>query len=231
MFADPNSELVRQLTRIADAASAPHPSPWIEWFKTLASFAAGIFAAYLSDLLRTKHGAQTELNKMRKIVYYELGRWFIELHAIVGHETRLRKMRLKVWQNFGTYDGEQYMRDNPALYYQLSEGYVLKAMYYWCHRVDAGEGPFPDNGRTYGLTELKGPLRFISDVYRKNPIIRKNFKKFLSKGENALLKKAAGRYERVIPMEELVDSGLVRIVEDEQDGAIGQSKDGVPLEP
>ena len=39
MLVDPNAELLKQITRIADALNAKgaSPSPWLDWIKTLAS--------------------------------------------------------------------------------------------------------------------------------------------------------------------------------------------------
>jgi len=68
IVADPNSEILRQLTRIADAATAPHTSPWIEWLRTIVSFIAGLLSAYVVDLLKNRSSDRNEQSKMRRIV-------------------------------------------------------------------------------------------------------------------------------------------------------------------
>jgi hypothetical protein len=38
MYFDPTSDLIQQLTRIADAVNRPGPPVWADWAKTLANF-------------------------------------------------------------------------------------------------------------------------------------------------------------------------------------------------
>lgn len=211
MLVDPNSELIKQLTRIAEAASAPHTSPWAEWLKTIGSFIAGLATAYISDLIRTRSSENSEQTKMRRIVYCELASCFLSLNSAVGAETTLRGVRYKVFKDLCPFDGEAYMKNNPAVFYQLSEGQILTAMYYWFHRVDGGG---IENPRTYGLSEMKSPLGFFSDRYREYPIIKKNFKKILPKSDFAIIDHTVKRYKHGATIEELVDAGVMRIAAD-----------------
>jgi hypothetical protein len=82
IFVDQNTEILRQLTRIADAATAPHSSTWVEWLKTIATFVAGLLTAYLSDMIRNRSSEKTDRHKMRRIVYYELAQCFLILHSL-----------------------------------------------------------------------------------------------------------------------------------------------------
>lgn len=206
-------EILRQLTRIADAANTPHASGWTEWFKTIISFVAGLFTAYLGDLMKNRSSDVNDQNKMRRIVYYELAQCFLILHSMVGAETELKKQRYSVFKNLCSFDGEAYIKENPAIFYGLSEGQTLTQMYYWFHRVDGGGFTNP---QTYGLSEMKAPLRFFSACYREQSILRKNFKKILENNDYQIINSAIKGYERTATLEEMVDSGLFEIIDPSQ---------------
>src|SRR5580693_5767702 len=105
MFLDPNDAIVQQLKRIADAASKPTSSPWLDWLKTIASFVAGLVTAYFSQEIQTITGDRREQTKLRRIVYVELFKNFLELHSIVSPYWKedgtpiLKKMRFKLFRN------------------------------------------------------------------------------------------------------------------------------------
>lgn len=210
MLTDSNAETLRQLTRIADAVSAQHTSPWWEWLKTIASFVAGLLTAYLSDMIRSRSSERSDQSRMRRIVYSELAQCFLMLHSWVGDEKTLKGQRYTVFKNLCDFDGEAYIRQNPAIFYGLPEGQVLTQMYYWFHRVDGGG---LENPRTYGLAEMRAPLRFFSDRYRNYRILRKNFKKVLADNDYRLINNAVREYEKLATLEEMVDSGLITVVE------------------
>ncbi|PSH04778.1 MAG: hypothetical protein CXZ00_05245 [Acidobacteria bacterium] len=209
---DSSAELVHQLTRIADAAAAYRGSAWADWVKTISSFALGLFASYLTGQLSNRSSDQNEQNKMRRIVYQELAQWFFELHSLVCEETKLRRVRYSIIQNFGTFAGEEYMKQNPAVYYGLDEGPVLSSLYSCFHRVEGGGIGTP---RVYGLVEVKHPLRYFSDSYRQSRIVRKNFKRVLSAQAFASLDSLVNLsdYKRAATIEEMVDSGILEIVD------------------
>jgi hypothetical protein len=83
MFADSTGELLKQLTRVADALSKKGPSPWIEWTKTITYCVAGLATAYFSQLLQGRLSDRREQNKMRRLVYSELAESFIQLDSMV----------------------------------------------------------------------------------------------------------------------------------------------------
>ncbi len=210
IFFDTNSEMLRQLTRIADAANAPHSSPWTDWLKTIASFIAGLLTAYVADRMKNRSSDKNDQSKMRRIVYYELGHCFLDLHGTICVETTLRKIRYTVFKDLCPFDGEAYMKEHPAIFYSLPEGQILTWLYYWFHRVDGGG---LENPRKYGLAEMKAPLRFFSDCYRKYPVLKRNFKKVLSPEAFVVLDKAVGSYQSSATLEEMVDAGIIQVVE------------------
>jgi hypothetical protein len=215
IFSAPDNEMLRQLTRIADAVSTAHASPWIEWLRTIASFIAGVIAAiltaYLSDLLKKRSSDEDEQSKMRRIVYQELGRDFLEIHSMIRGETKLRRARYTVLKNLCSFDGETYMKQNPAIFYGLSEGQALTWIYGSFHGIDAGG---KDDRRVYGLAQMKAPLGYFSDCYREYPTLRKHFKKVLSAHAYALVDDAVKSYRFLFTIEEAVDSGIMEIVDE-----------------
>lgn len=127
---------------------------------------------------------------------------------MVGQETTLRKMRFHVFKDLCPFDGEAYIKQNPAVFYGLPEGQILLQMYYWFHRVDGGG---LENPQIYGLAEMKAPLRFFSDRYRKSPILKKNFKSILPNDYKAL-DFAVEAYKSAATLEEMVDAGLLELI-------------------
>jgi hypothetical protein len=207
-----NPEILRQLTRIADAANASHAG-WTEWSKAIVSFIAGLFTAYLGDLIKNRSSDANDQDKMRRIVYTELAQCFLLQHSMIGAETELKRHRYGVIKNLCAFDGEAYMKENPAIFYGLPEGQTLTQMYYWFHRVDGGG---LQNPQIYGLAEMKAPLRFFSKCYQGQSILRKNFKKILESGDSLAMDCAVKAYERPSTLEEWVDSGVLEIVETPQ---------------
>ena len=134
----------------------------------------GACTAYLSQLWQSRTSANKEQTQMRRIVYTELGKAFLDLDSLVARhmtttgEPILHKLRIRVLRNTCAYDGEAYMKQSPAIFYQLEEGEILTWIYHWFHTVDAGS----DGGKTYGLAQMRGPLSFFSDCYRKYPAIK-----------------------------------------------------------
>lgn len=219
MLLDPNDALIHELKRIADAVSKPATSPWLDWLKTLASFIAGLAIAYFSQQFQSSTSDRREKRKMRRIVYLEISKNFIELNSIVSPYWKkdgtpiLKKMRFSVMnQGLFTFDGELYMNGNTAVFYQLEEGEILKWIYYWFHRLDV---PKIDGSNKFGLSELRGPLSFFSDRFREYPVIRRQLKKMISHTSFELIENATKRYKHVFSMEEMVDSGLMRVVNED----------------
>jgi hypothetical protein len=173
LFFDPNSEILRQLTRIADAASKHPASPWIEWGKTIASFVAGLCTAYLSDLIRNRSSDKKEQTRLRRIVYYELAGCFLNIHTLVGGVTALRRVRYTVLKEWCPFDGEAYIKQNPAVFYGIPEGALIKGMYYRFHEVGPGNS---QEGKTFGLVEMKAPLGYFSVLSRICNIQKKSKK-------------------------------------------------------
>lgn len=179
---DPTGEILKQLTRIADGANRPQNSQWLEWARTIASFVAGLLTAYLSSLLQGRVVEAREEVKMRRIVYMELARCFLDLDVMVRDHVKpngdliLKGQRFSTFQNLCDFDGESYMQNNPPTFYQLKEGEILKWMYRWFHKLD---GSFAEPHK-FGLAEMKAPLGFFSDCFRKYPIVSRSLKKFPS---------------------------------------------------
>jgi len=218
MSADPSAEILRQLTRIADAATASHTSSWAEWLKTVASFAAGLLSAYVTDLLRNRSSDRNEQGKMRRIVYYELAHCFIDLHQMIAATGTVATGRFSVFKDLCPFDGERYMKDNPAVFYALPEGQILTWLYYWFHRVDGGG---LENPRIYGLVEMKAPLRFFSDCYRKYPSLRKNFKRALLPATYKAIESIADSYRDSATLQEFIDSGIIEIIKRKPESSPG----------
>jgi hypothetical protein len=207
MFVDPNGELLKQLTRIADAMNERHASAWLDWIKTLASFILGLVTAYLSLLLQSKSTDRKEQSKMRRIVYSELAECFLFLDSTVRYtptEIKNRGARYQMFQDICSFDGEAYMKANRVVFYQLPEGEILTWMYHWFHKVSAGG--------TYGLVEIKGPLGFLSEKFQESAELRNNFKKFIPIASFRIIEERIKHYKRSVTIEEMVDSGLLKVV-------------------
>jgi len=184
MLIDPNAEVLRQLTRIADALSKSGPSPWVEWARTLASFVAGIALAIFSISFQALAGGKREQRKMRRIVYRELADAAIYIYEIVtnfpqrktepGPEDIKRGFKdppsMRILNPPWTFEGEDYMGENRSVAYELPEMMFLKRMYLELHRF----GP----GNTVSIGEFKSVLRKISKEIKTVPHVRKNFRKF-----------------------------------------------------
>jgi len=204
VWADPSGELLKQLTRIADALSQPGPSAWMEWLKTIASFVAGLATAYVSQQLQGRLSDGREQKKMRRLVYSELAECFIQLDSMVRVAYQsARPCSFDIRRDLFTFDGESYMKENRAVFYELPEGTVLTWLYEWFHRVRAGE--------RYPRALLKSPLGFFSETYRTNPTIRKYFKQFGGPERFRIIEEAVKQYEHKLSLEDLIDSGMLRV--------------------
>lgn len=107
MLDDPNGELLKQLTRIADLLSKPAPSPWIDWIKTLAAFLIGIASGYVGLLLQARVSDKREQHKMRRIVYSEVAESFLLLHGMAAAAGNQGKaVRLQLHKEPCTFMGE-----------------------------------------------------------------------------------------------------------------------------
>jgi hypothetical protein len=180
MFADPNSELLKQLARIADALSKTSPSPWIEWARTLASFVVGMAVSYFSIMFQNTTGDRHEQRRMRQIVYRELTESILQLCSFVdnmsGMKPRvsssgsIRQPSFQIMNPPFTFEGAEYMRQNHDVSYGLPEMIMLKRMYEDYRRFSPG--------KSVSIGEFKAPLVRFGQAFSKHPIIRKNFKRF-----------------------------------------------------
>ena len=203
MIGDPNGEMLKQVTRIADAVSRAGYSPWIDWIKTIASFIAGLGTAYLSLLLQGRSSDRREQAKMRRIVYSELAESFIQLDSMTREATekRLRGVNFRLMKDLFSFAGESYMKENPGVFYQLPEGPNLTWIYHWFHTLHAGE--------TYPLPILRSPLGFFSDSFKTNAALRKYFKQFAGADRFRIIEEAVQHYEWTLSLEDMIDAGMV----------------------
>jgi hypothetical protein len=207
MVSDPNADLLKQLTRIADAMNTKGASAWLDWAKNLTSFVAGIITAYLSLLLQSRLSDKREQTKMRRIVYAELAQCFVWVDSMVRASPTPKpgkRVRYSVLKEICAYDGETYMKENRPVFYGLHEGVILSATYNWFHKLSAGG--------TYGLSGMKAPLRFFSRELWKDPKIKRNFKRFASSADFSRVQDGEVHYRDLATFEELVDSGEFVVV-------------------
>ena len=209
VFFDGNSEMLAQLKRIADSLGAPHDSPWTEWLKTLTSFIAGICTAYIADWLRNRSTENKEQFRLRRIVYNELVGCFLQVHSMVS-QVRSGRTRFNVLQSISPFDGEVYMKQNPAVFYGLPEAQTLSVLYCKFRDVCRVER---DKPRKFGMVEMKSPLGYFSDCYRSNRIFRKNLKKILTSTDFSALDDAVKHYKWSFTFEEMAESGLMEIID------------------
>ena len=210
MFADPNAEILKQLTRIADTLSKPGPSPWVEWVRTLASFVAGVFLTMLSISLQAVSHDTSEHKKMRRIIYRELADATLHLYKTValftGRTTEVRPEDIKrgfkdpptfrIVNPPWTFEGEEYMRENKSVAYELPEMMFLKRMYFELHNFEAGT--------THAIGEFKSVLKKISNEFKANSVVRKGFKRFAN-GDYKSMEVIANYFANIkLPIEEFV---------------------------
>lgn len=206
MIQDPlNSELLRQITRIADAMSKSGASAWLDWVKTLAAFILGIVTAYFSLLLQGRASDRREQNKMRRVLYSELAQCFVLLDSMVRNTPPGRGARYELRQELCAFEGETYMKENRAVFCELPEGAVLTWIYHQFHNVRAGG--------TYGLVDMKSPLGFFSEKFKEYPALRKNFKRFAQAADFRIIDTAVKRYKWSATIEEMIDSGILVVAQ------------------
>ena len=154
----------------------------------------------------------------------ELARGFIEWESLLQEHVKptgeliLTGMRMRINSNLCTFTGEAYMKEHPTTFYQLEEGVLLTHIYIWFHRLDPDSEIDPPGKHGYGLVQLKGPVAFFSDYYRKYPAIRKHLKRFVSASEFKYIDAATKRYRHVYTAEEMQDSGMLTLIPIKQDG-------------
>jgi hypothetical protein len=209
MIATPeiNSELVTQLSRIADALSTPKQSPWLEWIKNIASFVSGLLTAYLGLILQGWFADRKEQTKMRRIVYSELAQSYLTIYSIVDSTTGSNAPRkeMHVMKEMFTFDGEAYMKENRAVFYQLRESRLLTALYSRLHCIRVGEN--------YNLLLLRSDLGFLSDALKESPTLLKYFRQFVGPSGHSLIDRVMQNYKWGFSFEEMVAAGLARVVD------------------
>ena len=203
MFADPNGELLNLLTRIADAMNTKG-AWWLDWIKTLASFILGMIATFLGLWLQGRSSDRREQGKMRRVVYSELAQCFVLLDSMVRNAPPRRGVRYEMMKDLCAFDGEAYIKEKPAVFYELPEGIVLTWIYHHFHSVSAGG--------TYGLVEMKGSLGFFSEKFQENPTLRNNFRRFAQAADFRTIEKAVKLYKWSATIEDMIDSGLLSVV-------------------
>jgi hypothetical protein len=211
MFSDPNAEILKQLTRIADALSKPQQSPWVEWVRNLASLIAGGLLTMLSIKLQTKAHDTVEHKRMRRIIYRELAANMLEIYEIV-RACSIRTMdpgpkdvergykdppSFKILNPTWTFDGEEYMQQNRSIAYELPEMVFLKRMYFEFHGFEAGS--------TVPIGHFKSVLKKISSGIKTDPLVRKGFKKFADADVYESIHAIADHFvDMKLPIEEFV---------------------------
>jgi hypothetical protein len=171
---DPNSELLTQLTRIADALGRSAASPWTEWVRTLASFIGGMGASYFTITMQKRSGERHAQAKMRRIVYRELTASIVTLYVIVQHLEKDPADTSWVRHALGdipfAFDGEDYMRENRDVAYGLAEIVTLHTMY--SRFREASEY------KQVSLNAYKFTLSLVAGAFKHDREIRNHFKKF-----------------------------------------------------
>jgi hypothetical protein len=209
VLADPNTDLVKQLARIADELSKPGSSPWTEWAKTIASFVAGMALTYFSIALQGRVGDKREQSKMRRIIYTELANSFLYLFEMASGLRATKKSpgrpnsageihppMVRLINPPFTFEGEDYMRQHHSVAYELSEMAALKRMYVELSRLSPGN--------SVSLGDLEIPLVHFGMAFKSDAAIRNNFRKFAGKDYDAIEAIANHFADHKIPIEDLV---------------------------
>ena len=187
MPTDPTTDLIQQLTRIADALSKSGPTVWTEWVKTLATFVLGMVATYTGIWLQAQTGDARERKKMRRVVYTELTNsvlWLFDLadglpkagppkvstnsEGVTTVETQ--PPGYKVFNSPFTFEGFDFMKQNHNTAYELPEMAVLKRMYVELERWTPG----------YSISrgQIEGQLVRFADAFKSDANVRKGFLEF-----------------------------------------------------
>lgn len=210
LVADPNGDLVRQLTRIADALSKPGPSPWLEWARNLFSFIAGILTAFLSIEAQARLGDSRERRKMRRIVYVELTHSFRWVYEMLVNLDSVSERRPRSPNSKGeihppsirfanpslTFDGREYMRQHSSVCYELAERQELSRMYEELSRLAPG--------KSATIGDLQVLLVHFGEMYTKHKVVRDNFRKFGGDSRKTIEAIANKFADYNIPIEDLV---------------------------
>lgn len=159
---------------------------------------------------------------MRRIVYCELADSFLNLHNIVDvaihSQLYTPAMKLSVLQNLFSFDGESYMKENRATFYQLPDGPILTVLYNRFHTIQVGG--------TYQIPVLKSDLGFFSDSFRQSTALRKYLKRFAGNARFSTIENAVQHYEWRIDIEDMIASGMIEAVESEPEPRVGPNSGG-----
>ena len=198
-FDDPSGEVLKQLTRIADAVNKALPSPWLDWAKTIVAFLLGLATAYITQLIQGRFRDRKEKGKMRRIVYSELAQSFLYMHQMAieaASSGNSQTPDLRLLQAPCTFEGETYLKQNSNVFYQLPEGMTLTWLYSHFHTVQAGS--------TYALPLFQSPLRFFSQSFKTERILRKYFRQFAGREKFRLMRKAVQHYNDTPALEDSI---------------------------
>jgi hypothetical protein len=72
-----------------------------------------------------------------------------------------------------------------------------------------------EGGLVYGISEFRAPVAFFSDCYRKYPAFRRHLRRTLPREDFLFIESATPIHKHMYTMEELVDSGQMRIVDED----------------
>lgn len=157
----------QQLEQIAKALNRPSTPTWL--IAIISAF-FGFLASVLSQLFQHWYGEHRACNKMRMIIYSEIGAMYSNLVHFHGLKTSLpesqdinwRKKQLR--EHFLRFEGEKYADDHKDVFILLKERPTINELYSAIHAVFGPEeeyGFFLNAGLAIEIIEDCVRLRYL----------------------------------------------------------------------
>ncbi len=180
-----------QLQEIAKALNRPSTPTWLI---AILSGLVGFLASVFSQVFQHWYAERRERNKMRMIIYSEIGAMYshlVHFHDLgKGYESEeediaWRKKQLK--ERFLKFEGEKYAEDNKAVFIQLKERSTIDEIYSAIREVFGPE-------EEYGFFLNSGlAIEILEDCVRLNYLPRTYVKRYMNSSDVTAINKANER--------------------------------------
>ena len=180
-----------QLQEIVKALNRPSTPTWLI---AILSGLLGFLASALSQVFQHWYGEHRARNKMRMIIYSEIGEMYshlVHFHDLgKGHKSELedikwRKKQLR--ERFLKFEGERYAEDNKAVFIQLKERPTIREIYSAIREVFGPE-------EEYGFFLNCGlAMEILEDCVRLNYLPSRYIKRYMNGSDVIAINKANKR--------------------------------------
>jgi hypothetical protein len=168
------SQILQQIARALNRPSTP------TWLIAIMSALLGFLASALSQLFQHWYAELRACNKMRMIIYSEIGAMYsnlVHFHNLKtgqpeSQDIEWRKKQLR--ERFLKFEGEKYADDHKDVFFQLKERPTINELYSAIHEVFGPE-------EEYGFFLNSGlAIEIIEDCVRLRDLPRKFVKRYMN---------------------------------------------------